>query len=67
VVLWSVAIISNGLFPKWVAYFGLVICALVIFSLFAGVIFVGLTGFRVFIAGLVVWMVIIGTMLRRAV
>ena len=65
VMLWSIATIGGDIFPKWVAYFGLVTCALVICSLFAGFIFVDLTGFRVFIAGLVVWMVINGVMLRR--
>lgn len=66
VILWSIAIIGNSLFPKWVAYVGLATCLLVICSLFAGFIFVDLTGFRVFVAGLVVWMVVIGVMLKRA-
>jgi len=65
VILWSIVIIGRNIFPKWVAYLGLAICALVICSLFAGFIFVDLTGFRVFIAGLVVWMVTIGLMLKR--
>ncbi|MES2109857.1 MAG: hypothetical protein V4577_13955 [Bacteroidota bacterium] len=65
VMLWSIVIIGGNIFPKWVAYFGLVTCIMVICSLFAGFIFVDLTGFRIFIAGLVVWMMVIGVMLKR--
>lgn len=63
--LWSVIIVKTSLFPKWIGYFGLFICILVIVGLIAGFIFVDLTGFRVFIAGLVVWMIIIGILLKR--
>jgi len=63
--LWSVVIIKNGDFPKRVGYFGLFTCILVVAGFIAGFIFVDLTGFRVFIAGLVVWMVIVGMLLKR--
>jgi len=63
--LWSVVIIKTSDFPKWVGYFGLLTCILVVAGFIAGFIFVDLTGFRVFIAGLVVWMVIVGVLLRR--
>jgi hypothetical protein len=63
--LWSVVVINTTLFPKWVGYFGLGTCILVVAAFIAGFIFVDLMGFRVFIAGLVVWMVIIGILLKR--
>lgn len=63
--LWSVVVIKSGDFPKWVGYFGLFTCILVVAGFIAGFIFVDLTGFRVFIAGLVVWMVIVGVLLKR--
>ncbi len=65
VALWSVAIIKTKLFQQWVGYFGLLSCILVIGGLIAGFIFVDLTGFRLFIAGLVVWMIIIGVLLKK--
>lgn len=65
VSLWSVVVIKTSSFPKWVGYFGLFTCILVIAGFIAGFIFVDLTGFRVFIAGFVVWMVIVGVMLKR--
>jgi len=64
--LWSVVIIKTHNFPKWAGYLGLITCVLVIAGFIAGFIFVDLTGFRVFIAGLVVWMVIVGFLLKRA-
>ena len=63
--LWSVVIIKTNYFPKWPGYFGLLTCVLVIAGFVAGFIFVDLTGFRVFVAGLVVWMMIIGILLKR--
>jgi len=65
VSLWSVVVIKTSDFPKWVGYFGLFTCILVVSGFIAGFIFVNLTGFRVFIAGLVVWMVIVGVMLKK--
>ncbi len=65
VSLWSVVVIKTSSFPKWVGYFGLFTCILVIAGFIAGFIFVDLTGFRVFIAGLVVWMAIVGVLLKR--
>ncbi|MEO6632585.1 MAG: hypothetical protein ABIN13_12705 [Mucilaginibacter sp.] len=63
--LWSIVILKTTNFPKWVGYFGLVTCILVITGFIAGFIFVDLTGFRVFVAGLVLWMAIIGILLKR--
>lgn len=65
VSLWSVVIIKANTLPKWVGYLGFCTCVLVIATFIAGFIFVDLTGFRVFIAGLVVWMAIVGVLLKR--
>lgn len=67
IMAWSIVITRSNIFPRWVAYFGLITCTLVVCSLFARVIFVDLKGFRIFISGLVVWMMIIGVLLKRAV
>jgi hypothetical protein len=66
VSLWSVVIFKTNHFPNWIGYFGLLTCVSVIAGFIAGFIFVDLTGFRVFIAGLVVWMMIVGALLKRA-
>ncbi|HEY8931095.1 MAG TPA: hypothetical protein VIM55_17960 [Mucilaginibacter sp.] len=67
VTLWSVVIIKTKAFPVWVGYFGIFTCVMVVIGMTAGFIFVNLTGFRVFTAGLVVWMIIIGIMLKKQV
>jgi len=67
ITLWSVVIIRTKVFAVWVGYFGIVTCLLVIAGMAAGFLFVNLTGFRVFIAGLVVWMMIIGFILKKQV
>jgi len=65
IALWSAVIIETNAFPQWAGYFGLVTCILVIGGLIAGFVFVDLTGFRIFIAGLVVWMITIGVLLNK--
>jgi|GEM_PF-2093990 len=65
ITLWSVIIIKTRILPASVGYFGVVTCILVIGGMAAGFMFVNLTGFRVFIAGIVVWMAVIGMTLNK--
>jgi len=65
VLLWSVAIIKTKVFPKWVGYLGIATAISAVAAIIAGFVFVDLTGFRVFIAGFVLWVVITGVFLKR--
>ena len=67
VLLWSVAILKTGSFPKWIGRYGIILTLFTIIALIAGFIFVNLAGFRIFILGFVSWIVIIGINLRKPV
>lgn len=66
IALWSLLIIRSTAFPKWAGYYGL----LLVISGFAAVLlqfnFVNLFGFRIFIFGIVGWMIAIGLLLIRS-
>jgi len=65
--LWSIAILKTNDLPKWIGYFGMLIALLFIVLLSTGFTLVDLTGFRVFIFGLVSWIVLTGFLIRRPV
>lgn len=64
VVLWSVAIVKGRELPRWIGYYGLLLGALGLTLLLSGVTLIDLHGFRLFIFGLVTWIVAIGFLLR---
>lgn len=67
ITMWSIAIFRTRELPGWTAYFGIILSLTAIFSLYMGFVFVDLTGFRVFIAGLTIWTICIGTLLAKKV
>lgn len=64
VVFWSVAIVKGKELPRWVGYYGLTLGALGMALLFSGVTLLDLHGFRLFIFGLVTWIIAIGFILK---
>jgi len=64
ILLWSILIFSTANFKKWMAYYGFILVFSAIVALFLQVEFTSLTGFRLFIFGLVGWMVCAGVILR---
>jgi len=63
--LWSIAILKTNELPKWIGYFGISLALLFIILLFTGFTLVDLTGFRIFIFGLVSWIMLTGYLIRR--
>ena len=65
--LWSfLSLNANTSIPKWTGWLGLIMSAATMIAILAGYGFTSLTGFRIFIGGLVVWMVASGYYLRKA-
>lgn len=66
IILWSGLIIRSLNFPKWIGYFGmaLIICALI--SVLSGIGFTSLIGFRIFVFGLVGWILAAGSILIKS-
>lgn len=57
VLLWSIEIIKAKKLPVWLGYFGIVLTLAAVVMLISGFVFVNLHGFRVFVFGLVAWIV----------
>ncbi len=66
VVLWSIDILRSRKFPVWIAVYGIASGTLAVTALGSGVILTHLAGFRVFMFGFILWIVIIGILLIRA-
>lgn len=64
--LWSIAIFRSGKLPRWVAFLGFAIVAIVLISAVSGVYFLDLHGFRMFVFGWLVWILSVGVALWRA-
>jgi hypothetical protein len=63
--IWSVLILRTAVFPKWTGYLGILLLLLVVIGLVMRFNFIDLTGFRIFIFGLVSWIVSMGVLLMR--
>jgi hypothetical protein len=63
--IWSVLILRTAVFPKWAGYLGLLFLLLVLIGLVMRFNFIDLTGFRIFIFGLLGWIVSMGVLLMR--
>ena len=64
ITLWSIArVFRTRNLPVWLGCFGICLSLSAIIAIFAGFVFVDLTGFRVFVAGFVIWTIIIGKLL----
>lgn len=66
ILLWSIAILRTGIFPKWVSYLGILTGLGFLGALISGFVLVDLHGFRIFIFGIVLWILAIGFLLQRA-
>jgi len=64
-LFWSVAILNTKKFPLWVAYFGIGLSLLAAILSVAGIAFSGLNGFRMFVIGIVTWILMVAFVLIR--
>ncbi|MBO3699624.1 hypothetical protein [Roseivirga sp. E12] len=65
-LIWSIAIMKYKVFAKWIAFLGILLGIGFIGMLVAGFVLVDLHGFRIFIFGIVAWMLAAGIMLQRS-
>lgn len=63
--IWSVLILRTAVFPKWAGYLGISFLLLVLIGLVMRFNFIDLTGFRIFIFGLLSWIVSMGVLMMR--
>ena len=63
-ILWSIAMVRTKRFPVWLGYFGILLGAVALSLWIFGFEFVDLHGFRIFIFGWVLWVVVVGYLLR---
>lgn len=60
IMIWSALMVKGVNFPKWMGYYGLVLMVAGLVALLNQFNFVGLFGFRVFIFGIVTWIIAVG-------
>ncbi len=65
--IWSVLIIKSTKFPKWIGYYGLFLLAIALIGANSEFNFVNLFGFRIFVFGLVSWIVLIGWLMKKEI
>ena len=66
VLLWSIEMVKTKQLSVWLGYFGIVLTVAAVVMLISGFVFVNLYGFRVFVFGLVAWIVWGGvTLIKR--
>lgn len=63
--LWSISIVQTGNLPRWIAYLGFVIVAVILGTVLSGFSFLDLGGFRMFVFGWLIWIVAVGIVLWR--
>lgn len=63
IALWSMAIFNGKRMPLWFAVFGAVASVGAVVALAAGFVLTDLTGFRIFMAGLIVWLALAGLLM----
>ncbi len=64
-LLYSIAIFKNRIFPKWIAFLGIGLGLGFLIMLVSGFLLIDLHGFRIFIFGIVLWIISVGVMLRK--
>ncbi len=64
--IWSVIIILTAKLPKWIGFYGMFIIIIGLAAVFMKFDFISLFGFRIFIFGLVSWLILVGGLMRRA-
>lgn len=65
VILWSVAILRTRRLPAWLAVIGLVAGASALVTLAGGYVLTDLRGFRIFMAGFILWLLLAGVEMVR--
>jgi hypothetical protein len=65
-LLWSTLVLRTKLLNRWLAYYGIFLNVVFVSFLIYGFVFVDLHGFRVFVFGLVSWIVAAGYLLVKA-
>lgn len=65
ILFWSVAMLLTQTFTRWVAYLGVALTLTGGLVRLAGYDFVSLSGFRVFVLGSVVWIILVGILMIR--
>ena len=63
--VWSVIIVMKAQLPKWIGYYGFIIIAFGLIGIFKNFNFISVLGFRIFIFGLVSWLVLAGVLMPR--
>ena len=64
-LLWSVAILAGGGLPRWSGLLGILTGGISLVMFFAGFVFTDLGGFRIFMTGFSLWLIIIAVLLMR--
>jgi hypothetical protein len=64
-LFWSIAVLYTKKLPVWIAYFGITLSIFVAVLFASGFAFTSLHGFRVFVSGIVLWVVMVGILLAR--
>jgi hypothetical protein len=64
-MFWSIAVFQTKKLAAWLAYFGIALSVIAVVMLLSGFVFVSLYGFRVFVFGLVSWIVCAGVLLIK--
>ncbi len=67
VLLWSILIVLQRpkVFPAWLGFFGIILTMTVLIGVVSGYDFIHVQGFRVFIFGLVSWLMVAGVYMNK--
>ncbi len=66
ILLWSITILRTKAMPAWLGWAGIVLVLAVVSITATGFTLVDLTVFRIFIGGLVLWMILASLLLRQS-
>ena len=65
-LLWSITLLISRKLPAFIAYMGIVLFALSILLLATGILMINLSGFRFFIVGQVIWILVVAIALAKS-
>jgi len=65
ILSWSISILYTRKFAAWIGWIGIAISIAIIAMFISGIAFNGLMGFRIFVASIVIWILILGISLTR--
>lgn len=66
IMVYSIIILLENKFPKWIGYLGIFIVLFSIIGGLTGLIFTSLTGFRIFTFSIAIWILSSGTLLYKS-